>query len=416
MLQLSQHLSQGARSARDLTQSLGVNRSTLTRAYKRESSALIRIGKARATRYAARHILPGLSTDQFPLFRVDRRGRITSAGQLFTLVGGQSLLLPEEMIVDGLPLELHDIAPAGFLGHNFTQCYSELALPDDPKNWSDHHVLVALTRRGEDLPGNLVVGAESFDRWQRLDVVSQTTKDFVGLAEAALSREAFGSSAGGEQPKFTCFYDGHHSIVKFANNATENSRRWQDLLLLEHLALRALGDHNIPTAQTTIVDQDNWRFLVVRRFDRDGERGRVPVLTLSAATESITGTWSEAANQLHNQTQLSQDHANQIALLDAYGAQIGNTDRHLFNVLLYPTGPAFELAPAFDQLPMGYAPTASGNMRNEVLDQARPTAQTLPVWEDAREIATLFWREAKTSTLQSIPQRVIDQHLAILQT
>ena len=55
---------------------------------------------------------------------------------------------------------MHAAAPRGFLGRSFTGRHTDLGLPEDASNWSDHHILIALSRRGEDLPGNLVIGRE----------------------------------------------------------------------------------------------------------------------------------------------------------------------------------------------------------------------------------------------------------------
>ncbi len=116
MLRLSEQLFGGSRGAGELATALGVERSTLTRAYRRESEHLLRLGRARATRYAVRHTYTGLEADGFPVFRVDETGIIARAGRLVTLAGSESVWLPDETIIDGLPPEFQDIAPMGFLG------------------------------------------------------------------------------------------------------------------------------------------------------------------------------------------------------------------------------------------------------------------------------------------------------------
>jgi hypothetical protein len=108
---------------------------------------------------------------------------------------------------------MHDIAPRGFLGRSYARYHADLGLPEDVTNWSDNHVLIALSRRGEDLPGDLVMGRESFDRFQRLTFENHTARDFPALAGAALAGEHVGSSAGGERPKFTSLVDGQHRMI-----------------------------------------------------------------------------------------------------------------------------------------------------------------------------------------------------------
>ena len=57
------------------------------------------------------------------------------------------------------------------------------------------------------------------------------------MADAAADRLPAGSSAGGEQSKFTCHVDDDPVIVKFSPlRATPFGERWYDLLQLEHLA------------------------------------------------------------------------------------------------------------------------------------------------------------------------------------
>ena len=157
-------LAGGSRSSRELTESAGVSRATLMRAVRSLGDQVHVQGRARATRYALRRTLPGLTTDEFPAFRVDARGEISPGDTLMTLAADESVWRPDDSIVDGLPIEIHDIAPRGFLARSFARRNPDLGLPEDVRSWSDHHILLAVTRRGEDLPGNLVIGRESFDR------------------------------------------------------------------------------------------------------------------------------------------------------------------------------------------------------------------------------------------------------------
>jgi serine/threonine protein kinase HipA of HipAB toxin-antitoxin module len=83
---------------------------------------------------------------------------------------------------------------------------------------------------------------------------------------------------------------------------------------------------------------------------------------MAAASETEGRTWMDAAHALSRDELLSAQNVRRIALLDAFGAQIANNDRHLHNVCLFPRDDRYDLAPAFDQLPMAYAPQASGNM------------------------------------------------------
>jgi hypothetical protein len=379
-------------------------------AYEREASEVLRFGRARRTQYAARRIHTGLDTDTFPVFRVDETGALHRAGELVTLEATESVWLPDDTVIDGLPPEMHDIAPKGFLGRSYARHHSDLGLPEDVADWSDNHILIALSRRGEDLPGNLVVGRDSFDRFQDLQHEAHTTEDFPGLADEAIAGEHVGSSAGGEQPKFTALVDGQHRIVKFATDATDNARRWQDLLLLEHIALQTLQDAGIDAAPSDIVDQPGLRCLVVDRFDRVAETGRRAVVTLAAAGEAVDGSWTDSAESMHRRGNLSDESFHRIALLDAYGALIANTDRHHDNMSLFPTDSGYSVAPAFDQLPMAYAPPASGNLRNSAIDQPHAAVNTLDVWGEARALASDFWRRAAEQQLSGQMAAITREH------
>lgn len=412
MIELRPHLMNGAMPAGDLLAALGVSRVTLMNAYAREASEVLRFGRARRTRYAARKTLPGLDTDEFPVFRIDEAGAIRPAGTLVTLEATESVWLPDDTVIDGLPPEMHDIAPKGFLGRSYARRNSDLGLPEDVTDWSDNHVLMALSRRGEDLPGNLVTGRESFDRFHELRHAVHTERDFPRLAEDAIAGEHVGSSAGGEQPKFTAFVDGQHRIVKFATDATDNARRWQDLLLLEHIALQTLNDASIGAAETELIDRDGLRYLVIGRFDRIAQKGRRQVMTLAAASGSIDRSWTDSAERLHRHGQLSDEGLHRIALLDAYGALIANTDRHHYNVSLFPTGRGYKVAPAYDQLPMAYAPPASGNLRNEAIQRPHPAVNTLSAWDEALALAREFWRRAAEQRLSDSMKTIAREHAA----
>ncbi|MCC7124765.1 MAG: transcriptional regulator, partial [Acidobacteria bacterium] len=212
-------LARGVVSASSLRDALAVSPSTLMRMVRAADSDLIRIGRGRATRYGWRQSWPGLSDSRFPLFQIGETGAPASAGTLVTLAARQAVWLPDGRVTDGLPVELFDIRPAGFLGRHFAARHPDLALPARLEDWSDHHVLLALSRRGEDLPGNLMIGEESFARWQAAVPPNVSRADYAALAEATLSGHPPGSSAAGERPKFAVLSEGRHVLVKFAAGA-----------------------------------------------------------------------------------------------------------------------------------------------------------------------------------------------------
>jgi hypothetical protein len=267
-----------------------------------------------------------------------------------------------------------------------------------------------MSRRGEDLPGSLLIGDESFARWQALDVPVTTRDAYPALARATIAGHPPGSSAGGERPKFGAFVDGHHRLVKFAaRGATGDvvARRWCDLLVLEALALNVIAAHGVPAAQTTVIDTDSHCFLESRRFDRVGLRGRVAVLSLAAVHDEPADAWARAAVLLREAGRVSHDDARRLQWLDAFGMLIANTDRHPYNVVFFADGATLRLAPAFDQTSALYSPTDDGQVPPRGFVTPHATADTLEVWDEARAAAREFWQQASDDARVSDDVRVI---------
>jgi HipA-like C-terminal domain len=397
MSAISDQLNRRVLPAAELRQRLGVSPATLMRGLRQAEPAVIRIGRGRAIRYGLRQSWPTLETARFPLFRVTETGTAQSAGELFTLAGRQTVWMPAGTVSDGLPIELADARPSGFLGRHFGAMHADLRLPDRILDWSDHHILIAMSRRGEDLPGNLIVGDESFARWQALEMAGVTRDDYPALADATIAGHPPGSSAGGERPKFGVFVEGRHLLVKFAARGGTGdvvTRRWCDLLVLEALALSVVSEHGIAAARTTIVETPSHCFLESERFDRVGARGRVAVMSLAAVHDDPANAWARAAVVLADTRRITNDDARRLRWLDAFGALIANTDRHQYNIDFFVEGATLRLAPAFDQVSMLYAPAADGQLPARIFAPSPTTADTLDVWDDARRAAREFWQRA----------------------
>ncbi len=390
-------LTLGVLGAAELRRRLSVSPATLMRAVRGAGSDVVRIGRGRATQYGLRQSWPALDASRFPLFRVNERGTAVGAGELVTLSARQSVWLPVGDVSNGLPVEIADARPSGFLGRHFAAVHADLRLPDRVSDWSDHHVLLAMSRRGEDSPGNLLVGDESFARWQALQPASRLRDDYPALADATTAGHPPGSSAGGERPKFGVFVDGRHRLVKFAARGGTGdtvSRRWCDLLVLEALALRVVASQGVSAATSRLIETQSHWFLESERFDRVGVRGRVAVLSLAAVHDDAADSWARAAVVLRNAGRLTDDDARRLRWLDAFGALIGNTDRHQYNVVFFPDGPSLRLAPAFDQVSMLYAPSADGQVPVRSFALPHATSDTMDVWDDARSAAQTFWHNA----------------------
>jgi hypothetical protein len=404
MSDLTAQLERGVVASGQLTARLGFSSQTLMRRV-RADRRVVRIGRARATRYGLRRESSLLGSSEFPLFQITADGEPQPIGRLVLLAADETVWLPGGVVFDGLPAEVADMRPAGFMGRAFPGTYPELHVPRRIQDWSDEHILLALTRRGDDGPGNLIVGDESMERWFSLSTSERTRSDYPALAEAATAGAPAGSSAAGEQPKFGAFVEGHHHIVKFAAGGSSVAARWQDLLRLEALALDVLRAGGVDAARATLVESPPYTFLEVERFDRIGARGRRAVMTLAATGVDLSDTWSRAARRLMEAKLLLSEDARRLRLYEAFARCIANPDRHHFNVVVFPEyldgGEArsveptrYRLAPAFDQLPMLYAPTSDGQLPTRELELATPTADTWDVWNDARALAVTFWQQA----------------------
>ncbi|HEX5340792.1 MAG TPA: transcriptional regulator, partial [Gammaproteobacteria bacterium] len=215
----------------ELQRTLGISAATLSRQV-RDNARILRIGRTRGARYAAYRTVTGLPS-RLPMFRVDDTGETRPAATLHLLALGQHWLEPATgagTLYAGLPPVVTDMAPQGFLGRRFAETHADLAVPQRLQDWNDDHRLIATARRGEDGPGNLILGEESLHRFLDSNPATISRQDYPAQARAAA--EGGGSSAGGEQPKFTAQVDTRHLIVKFtAGDASPSDLRWRDLLV-----------------------------------------------------------------------------------------------------------------------------------------------------------------------------------------
>ena len=425
----------GHASSPELQARLGVSQPTVSRllAPLLASGLVVKVGAARAQRYLLPRDVPGVGR-QVLIHQVLPSGELQRFGTLYPLVGG-GFWMDEADKAHGqsefhssLPWFLMDSRPQGFLGRAFAQTHAQLGLPPQLAYWSDDHILLALLRAGEDLPGNLLLGSASLDRYLALPSsrsaapgVTDPQQDLPRLALQALGSAAPGSSAGGEQPKFCAVMQGmqgEHGVpvlVKFSPAGTSPAdQRWRDLLLCEALALHTLQAAGIAAAQTDIVQAGGRVFLQSRRFDRTAQ-GRVGMVSLEmydAHYIGIGSQWAATAMQTGRAgpEKLSAADIQTLCLLDAFGALIANSDRHHGNVSLLLHQHRWQLAPAYDMLPMYYAPVAGEVVERDWASQLpRPNADTLNVWPQAKGLALQFWQTVAADARISAEFRALAQ-------
>ena len=386
---------------------MGISQATLSRTIQSLGDQVIRFGPYRSIHYALRR--PLLAMSDVPLYRVTPEGQVAFLGQLspvqptgYVMTGSDAIASHSE----GFPWWLDDMRPQGFLGRAFVAAQAEaLGLPPRLGDWQEAHILRALlSQPGNDAIGNLIVGDAGREHYlQRTDPMPLPTAAlataYAARARQALRGEAPASSAGGEQPKFGAYAEAtngpRHVLVKFSLDVGEGAdnpiaQRWRDLLLAEHHALTLLRENDIAAVSTRILDHGQQRFLEVERFDRIGPHGRRGLVSLSAMDAEFIGLgrggWPAITTRLLAGRHITRQSHETACLLDAFGMLIGNTDMHPGNLsFLTDSGRPYELAPAYDMLPMAFAPRNSGEL-----------PVTLRAASIDAQIATAHWRQALT--------------------
>lgn len=414
--QLRDLLRTGVKPARVLADALGVSQPTVSRALQALGPDVLRIGAARSIQYVLRD--PSRVDLVAPVYRVTAEGRLHDLGTLVPVYPEGFVMVQADGVhghTDGLPWWLFDMRPQGYLGRAYNQRHGPaLGLPERLTDWNDSHVMRALLRQGGDLPGNLLMGDAAQQAFLNASqpspiALAGKAKAYAALALAASRGEHAGSSAGGEQPKFTAYaqLDGGehlagevqgaapaHVIVKFSSAVPSPvSARWRDLLLAEHLALQVLRAHGIASARTHVLDHGGQRFLEVERFDRVGALGRRALHSLTALDAEFVGNsgrWPEMVGALAREGVVVSEAVDAAGLLWAFGILIGNTDMHSGNLsFMAEHGRPYQLAPVYDMTPMAFAPTAAGDVpvrRLELVIGSQVAARTwrlaLPLAQD----------------------------------
>lgn len=400
-------LSSGPVSPRVLLEKLGTSQPTLSRALAVLGDDLVRIGSARSIQYALRDPSRGFAS--FPVYRIDPLGRLVRLGVL-TPIRPEGFVMHQDdgkaLYSEGLPWWLLDMRPQGFLGRAYAASHSTLlGLPTNVSEWSDTHALRALLGHGQDPAGNLLLGDVAREHFLNASLpppVAPESKphEYAQLARAAMLGDVATSSAGGEQPKFTVFADTPHGprhlLVKFSLAPTHPvTTRWRDLLLAEHHALETLRGAGIAAAKSWVLDHGGQRFLEVERFDRAGATGRHAMHSLAALEGEFVGKprapWPVLVEELARQKVVDPAATQGTQRLFAFGRLIGNSDMHTGNLsFVGDTGRPYALAPAYDMLPMAFAPGSGGGMRDDLAPADLHPSVAHSVWRQMLGVARLY--------------------------
>lgn len=423
---------QGPQSAQDLATHLRVDDSNVRRALRLPEIELhlIRLGSRRGTTYALRRSVRALG-HTFPIRRVGADGRARDWAEITSLHGGWRIqwadtasapawadqLLTLGGFNEGFPFFLSEARPQGFLGRAVARALPPaLGLGPDPRQWpGDDDTLVYLSSEGDDLPGDLIVGDIPLRRFQQtllsppaaLADADRATR-YPEIAAAAAALGTAGSSVEGEQPKFlVTLAERGPSIVKFTDLlSSPTGRRWADLLAAEARAQTILHAHGQAESAPRLLDAGGRRFIETPRYDRVGTHGRRGVVSLRALHDAFEGPeandWPTIAAHLHERGLIDADALRATRLRHAFGRLIGNSDMHLGNLAFwFDDALPFRVAPAYDMLPMQWAPTLATATPSPELTPPLPLPAERDIWHEAAGWADELWRGVADDPLVS---------------
>ncbi len=413
-IDVAQCLESDVLTSRQLQAATGLGQPAVSRQIGLLGDRVVKLPNGRSPKYALTRNAFG-SDDKIPLFVVDAYGNNTIAAYIRPLLirgffvelcpGGSPLLLGVDGtgVFDDLPYYLQDLRPQGFLGR---QIASDLAarstdFPTDPARWKAIHVGRYLISNGDDLPGNLQFGEVGLLRIRRAPIAYRRD-DYPAIADAVMSGELAGSSAGGEQPKFTVYSKekSTYVIVKFSPVGSDaEARRWRDILITEYHATETLHAGSVPAAKVELVEKGDRLFLEAERFDRAGQFGRSSMISMQMVDAEFVGDgadWPTVMKNLVNQKLISPEHFHDSCVLWEFGYFINNTDMHLGNLSVGMVGSVFSILPSYDMCSMGFAPARgvvkpfsfspkSDHSKLNCLDWCEPAQ------EKVRSLAMDFW-------------------------
>ena len=379
-LTISEYLMRGSATSKEIQAETGLSQTAVSRQLRSMGDTVVKLPNLHPPKYAmTRNAFGG--SNKLPLVMVDAHGNTVLAAYIRPLApngfliepatGMPSVLLGESGsgLYQDLPYFLNDLCPQGFLGRQIAEDLANQSgdFPSDPRNWNTNHIGRYLISNGDDLPGNFKFGEQALSRVRRKPTVT-TEKDYPALADSVMSGVIPGSSAGGEQPKFTTFCGNRsaHVIVKFSPlDNSDVARRWRDILITEYHATEALHSSEFPAAETRLIEMDGRLFLESQRFDRTGEFGRMPMLSLQSIDAEFAGIgsdWPRVLDVLHKKKLVSWQHVFDAECLWWFGRLINNSDMHLGNLSFSIEGSVFRLLPVYDMCSMGFAPKSGGEV------------------------------------------------------
>ncbi|MCP1727771.1 hypothetical protein J2T60_001771 [Natronospira proteinivora] len=379
---------QGPLSSATVQKALNISRPTLSRLMRETEGEILRLGQTRRIRYAIPRPLPGLP-ESIPVARVDEHGRAHPHARLRALEPAEWAWESDDghlRIGTGLPPEIADCWPAGYMA----QALDHSERPDEAS------LLRLLSERGEDLPGNLIIGEAALARFLALDPSARGMDELPALARAVESGQWPSGLLGGQWPKFTAWMENHQILAKFTPlDSDPVAQRRADLLVAEAVALEMLRKQGIDASPARLIDAEGYRFLCLPRFDRVERLGRRAVIRLAHLRGKGVDPddWRQSATALRRAARLDNSDAETIAWLAEFAALIGNDDQGGDNLAFFPQeDDKLNLAPVFDMLPMAAAPSADGRIPDVLPEPPLPSGGALERWRSAARLAADYWQ------------------------
>ena len=408
---LEDYLQTNIASNKELQIHTGYNQKKIARLLNKLKERVIKIYFGKTPRYA-------LTTssfnagDKIHIWKVDNFGKHSTIATLRPLATGgffveQQVGMPKVFLgestsglYDDLPYFLVDMSPKGFLGKKIAETLALLdsSFPSTLADWNNEHIGRYLLSNTETSIGDLKFG-NNVNLNIRHSVVKHSRSDYLKIADNIIDNDEVLSSAGGEQQKFTTFCSdiNAHVIVKFSpKGSNENARRWKDILITEHYANMVINTTGmVIAAETKIFEFGDRIFLESVRFDRDGEKGRRSMLSLTMIDAEFVGngsTWLNSAIGLYKQKLINKQDLANVEWLSAFAKLINNTDTHLGNISFAAHNEGFSLLPIYDMCSMGFAPKSNGEVTP--LKFVKPVIAKLNYCslKELEEIAALFWK------------------------
>lgn len=399
----------GVSTQQSLRDKFSISQPSLSRILTSLRSDILVIGKARETRYAA---LRKIDTHtEFPIYEIFNDGKSRQLGILYAIYPQGFYFLTKtpdasSSLYPDIPYFLNDIRPAGYLGRLIPQQNQDLNLPKDIQLWTADHCLKYLSTRGWNTIGNLIVGDKAFQLYlencqnPRHTIDSKNRKKQYPLyATEILTMGDPGSSAGGEQAKFTTILlpENQHVLVKFSPPTnTDIGVRIADLLICEYIALRVLKKHGQDAADAEIISQDERIFLEVKRFDRIDKLSRLGIISLGSLNAEFSGaigSWNNISIELAKNKIIPENLLEKIRFRELFGEYIANNDMHSYNLSFITQGQrVIDLAPTYDMTCMLFMPRNYQVIPIE-FKPPLPLVGDKKIWKNVYDAAIEFWND-----------------------